>query len=250
MFYIMFNETMKAVSDMAFTVNGREVDPQPQGLLEFLRDSGLASVKDGCGEGACGTCMVLVDGKAQRACLLKTQNMEGKNILTVEGLSSGEQMIYTAAFNEAGAVQCGFCIPGMIISAKGLLDQNPDPMRDQVKAAIRGNLCRCTGYKRIIDGILLAARYLREGLEELPEPGRFAQGWNDLAGGGGMGEALHRVDGAAKITGSAQYAGDLSFPGMLYGGAVRSMALSQGARTVRGYRGSEGAPRRGGGADG
>ncbi|MCL1805971.1 MAG: selenium-dependent xanthine dehydrogenase [Clostridiales bacterium] len=234
---------------MAFTVNGRIVDPQPQGLLGFLRGAGLTSVKDGCSEGACGTCMVLVDGKAQRACLLKTQNLEGKSVQTVEGLSLNEHMAYTAAFGEAGAVQCGFCIPGMIISAKGLLDQDPDPTRAQVKAAIRGNLCRCTGYKRIIDGVLLAARYLREGVEGLPEsraeglpdgapagqsgaaglaPARTdaagpALAWTDTAGGGGMGEALHRVDGAAKVAGSALYADDLSFPGMLHGGAVRSM---------------------------
>ncbi len=229
---------------MAFTVNGKTVDPAPQGLLEFLRDElRLTSVKNGCSEGACGTCMVLVEGKAQRACLLKTQNLEGKSVLTVEGLSPREKAVYAYAFNAAGAVQCGFCIPGMIISAKGLLDQQPDPSRQQVKQAIRGNICRCTGYKKIIDGILLAGSYLRQ---ELPVPTDKGYGPalsldhnrdcghdNDRNQGQavaegcdfncGVGSGLHRVDGAAKILGTAKYADDLYFDGMLYGSAVRSM---------------------------
>ena len=242
---IYWDAYRKAVNKMTFTVNGRIYDPRPAVLLDYLReDLGLTSLKNGCSEGACGACMVLVGGKARRACLLKTQDLDGQDILTVEGLSPREKMLYTAAFSEAGAVQCGFCIPGMVISAKGLLDQNPDPSRVQVKAAIRGNLCRCTGYKRIADGVLLAAKYLREGLREglceettvregasasllteLPEGASFigfalAQ---DPAADGGMGAALRRADAAGKIIGSALYTDDLRFPGMLYGGAVRSM---------------------------
>ena len=216
---------------MAFTVNGQSYDPEPQRLLEFLRGClRLTSVKNGCSEGACGTCTVLVDGQARRACLLRTDQLDGKAILTMEGLPAGEKAIYVRAFNEAGAVQCGFCIPGMVVSAKGLLDQNPDPTREQVKAAIRGNLCRCTGYKRIVDGVLRAGKYFREGIPaQAGQPaGKAGSGANpgyaDVANAGcGMGANFPRIDGAAKVTGEALYTDDLYFPGMLYGSAVRSM---------------------------
>ena len=107
-----------------FTVNGKTVTAEKnQKLLRFLRDElRLTSVKDGCSEGACGTCTVLIDGKPTKACVPQTDKLEGKNILTVEGLSDWEKKVYTWAFGEAGAVQCGFCIPGMVISAKALLD--------------------------------------------------------------------------------------------------------------------------------
>ena len=116
-----------------FTVNGRSVTAEKnQKLLRFLRDElRLTSVKDGCSEGACGTCTVLIDGKPTKACVPQTDKLEGKQILTVEGLSDWEKRVYTWAFGEAGAVQCGFCIPGMVISAKALLDTNPDPSRDR-----------------------------------------------------------------------------------------------------------------------
>ena len=114
-----------------FTVNGKTVTAEKnQKLLRFLRDElRLTSVKDGCSEGACGTCTVLIDGKPTKACVPQTDKLEGKNILTVEGLSDWEKKVYTWAFGEAGAVQCGFCIPGMVISAKALLDTNPDPQQ-------------------------------------------------------------------------------------------------------------------------
>ena len=133
-----------------FTVNGKTVTAEKnQKLLRFLRDElRLTSVKDGCSEGACGTCTVLIDGKPTKACVPQTDKLEGKNILTVEGLSDWEKKVYTWAFGEAGAVQCGFCIPGMVISAKALLDTNPDPSREEAAFAIRNNICRCTGYVR------------------------------------------------------------------------------------------------------
>ena len=114
-----------------FTVNGKTVTAEKnQKLLRFLRDElHLTSVKDGCSEGACGTCTVLVDGKATKSCVFTTDKMAGKTVLTVEGLSEFEKDAYTYAFGEAGAVQCGFCIPGMVMAAKGLLDQNPAPRR-------------------------------------------------------------------------------------------------------------------------
>ena len=195
-----------------FTVNGRTVCAEKnQKLIRFLRDSlRLTSVKDGCSEGACGTCTVLIDGKATKACVPQTDKLEGKSIVTVEGLSDFEREAFTYAFGKAGAVQCGFCIPGMVMSAKGLLDQNPSPTREEVAFAIRNNICRCTGYVKIIDGILLAAEVLRSG-EIPPEP----QDWS-------LGSRVPRVDVREKVTGTGQYPDDVYIDGMLYASAVRS----------------------------
>lgn len=196
----------------SFYVNGKEYqEEKDMKLLRFLRDKlHLTSVKDGCSEGACGTCHVLIDGKAQKACIPSLSMMEGRHIITVEGLSEEEKEIYDRAFGEAGAVQCGFCIPGMVISAKGLIDQNSDPTRAQAAHAIRNNICRCTGYKKIIDGILLAAKYKREGL---PEKREYA--WK-------LGERVPRVDVREKVLGYGQYPDDIYEEGMIYGSALRS----------------------------
>ena len=196
-----------------FTVNGQTVVVEKnQKLIRYLRDTlHLTSVKDGCSEGACGTCHVLIDGKPTKACIPQTDKLEGKTIVTVEGLSDWEKQVYTFAFGEAGAVQCGFCIPGMVISAKGLLDGNPDPTREEAAFAIRNNICRCTGYVKIIDGILLAAKIFREG--KIPAPG--ADDWK-------LGSRVHRLDVAEKVLGYGQYPDDVYVDGMCYGGAVRS----------------------------
>ena len=196
-----------------FTVNGRNVSVEKnQKLIRFLRDElHLTSVKDGCSEGACGTCHVLIDGKATKACVPSTDKLEGKSIITVEGLSDFEKEVYTFAFGEAGAVQCGFCIPGMVISAKALLDVNPDPTREEAAFAIRNNICRCTGYVKIIDGILLAAKIFREG--KLPE--QSAHDWQ-------VGSRVHRLDVAEKVQGYGKYPDDIYIDGMCYGSAVRS----------------------------
>ena len=196
-----------------FTVNGQTVQAEKnQKLIRFLRDElRLTSVKDGCSEGACGTCHVLIDGKATKACVPSTDKLEGKTVLTVEGLSDWEKDVYTYAFGKAGAVQCGFCIPGMVISAKALLDANPAPTREEAAFAIRNNICRCTGYVKIIDGILLAAEIFRTG--KLPEEKKT---------GYGVGERAVRVDVAEKVQGYGKYPDDLYVDGMLYAGAVRS----------------------------
>ena len=196
-----------------FTVNGQTVQAEKnQKLIRFLRDElRLTSVKDGCSEGACGTCHVLIDGKATKACVPSTDKLEGKTVLTVEGLSDWEKDVYTYAFGKAGAVQCGFCIPGMVISAKALLDANPEPTREEAAFAIRNNICRCTGYVKIIDGILLAAEIFRNG--KLPEEKKT---------GYGVGERAVRVDVAEKVQGYGKYPDDLYVDGMLYAGAVRS----------------------------
>jgi len=195
-----------------FTVNGKTVTTEKnQKLIRFLRDElRLTSVKDGCSEGACGTCTVLVDGKAVRACVFTTDKMNGKSIVTVEGLSDFEKEAYTYGFGEAGAVQCGFCIPGMVMAAKGLLDHNPDPTTDEIKAALKTNICRCTGYVKIIEGVRLTAKLLREG--HIPEE----------KGTWTLGSRVHRIDVAEKVQGTGIYPDDVYMEGMLYASAVRS----------------------------
>ena len=195
-----------------FTVNGRAVTVEKnQKLIRYLRDElHLTSVKDGCSEGACGTCTVLIDGKATKACIPQTDKLEGKEILTVEGLSPFEQAVYTYAFGKAGAVQCGFCIPGMVISAKALLDKNPNPTREEAAFAIRNNICRCTGYVKIIDGILLAAEVFAAG--KIPDA---PTDWS-------LGQRVPRVDVEEKVTGTGIYPDDIYLDGMIYGSAVRS----------------------------
>lgn len=196
-----------------FTVNGKSITTDKKvKLLRFLRDDlRLTSVKDGCSEGACGTCTVLVDGKATRSCVFTTDKMEGKTVLTVEGLSDFEKEAYTYAFGEAGAVQCGFCIPGMIMAAKGLLDVNPAPSEDEIRNALRTNICRCTGYVKIVKGVKLAAQYLREG--KLPEEDE--RKWR-------IGAHVHRIDVPEKVQGYGQYPDDVYMDGMLHASAVRS----------------------------
>ena len=195
-----------------FTVNGKSVcADRNQKLLRYLRDTlRLTSVKDGCSEGACGTCTVLVDGKPSRACVLQTDRLEGKAVLTVEGLTPFEKEVYAYAFAAAGAVQCGFCTPGMVMCTKALLDQNPAPSRAEAAFAIRNNICRCTGYVKIIDAMLLAAELLRKG--EIPAQ---STAWK-------VGERVPRVDAREKVLGTGLYPDDVYLPGMLYAGAVRS----------------------------
>lgn len=188
-------------------INGFNYEtPHDKKLLRFLRDDlHLTATKDGCSEGACGTCTVLIDGKKVKACVPKISSLEGKNILTVEGIDPEEMKIYEHCFADAGAVQCGFCIPGMILSAKSLLDTNLTPTRAEVKKAIRGNLCRCTGYKKIEDAILLAAGFFREQ-PEIPLPPTVLH----------MNEHFKRIDAAEKVNGTGIFTDDIYIPGMLY----------------------------------
>ena len=200
----------------SFTVNGvpRET-AEEKPLLRYLRDDlGLTSVKDGCGEGACGTCTIVVDGKAVRSCVLTTKKAVGKTILTVEGLTQAEQEAFVYAFGKVGAVQCGFCIPGMVMSGKALLDQVPDPTEDQIKQAIRGNVCRCTGYKKIIEGITLAGAILRGEAQADPALERGETY--------GVGAPAFRADVRDKVLGRGEYVDDVCMEGMVHASAVRS----------------------------
>jgi aerobic carbon-monoxide dehydrogenase small subunit len=143
-------------------VNGEEhvvlVDPRDT-LLELLRERlGLTGSKEGCGNGNCGTCTVLLDGAPVNACLVLALEVSGHEILTIEGLASGGELHpIQSALVEAGGTQCGFCTPGIVLSAKALLDDNPAPSEQEIRQAIAGNLCRCTGYNKIIDAIASVA---------------------------------------------------------------------------------------------
>ncbi|ACR80753.1 MULTISPECIES: (2Fe-2S)-binding protein [Kosmotoga] len=153
---------------ISFKLNGEpvEVDIRPDmRVLDFLRDEmGLTGVKEGCGEGECGACTIIVDGRNVHSCLMLTVELDGKDVWTIEGLSKdGKPHPVQEAFIEAGGVQCGFCTPGMIMSAKVLLDRNPKPSEEQIKEALEGNLCRCTGYYKIIKAVELASEKLEKG---------------------------------------------------------------------------------------
>ena len=149
---------IKEKSSISFWINGarRTIDILPNTtLLQVLRnDLGLTGTKQGCGIGECGACTVLMDGEPVNACLVMAAKAQGKEILTIEGLGSRERLDpLQKSFIDHGAVQCGFCTPGMLVAAKALLNRTPKPSREEIKAALAGNLCRCTGYQQIIDAI-------------------------------------------------------------------------------------------------
>ena len=185
---------------LRFTLNGAEVeavDYADRTLLSVLReDFGLLGVKEGCSKGHCGSCSVLVDGEVVLSCRTPAGEVAGRSVATIEGIGTREAPHpLQRAFVEVGAVQCGFCTPGVIVAAKGLLDRNPEPTRDQIRAALNRNLCRCTGYVKLVEAVERAAVYLREAMRayrgvaraacgrrpsccraELPAPGRLGQG--------------------------------------------------------------------------
>src|SRR6059036_57456 len=155
-------EARAEVALMEFTLNGRPVSVdarQDMNLLELLREGcGLTSVKDGCApEGSCGACTVLVDGKAVVSCAQPASRAAGKTVTTQEGLSSDERRLWADCLVASGASQCGFCSPGIVMKAESLLSKNTEPSRDEIARALAGNLCRCTGYVKIVDAVQYAA---------------------------------------------------------------------------------------------
>lgn len=153
--------------NLTLTINGDEVSVAVESeamLLDLLRDTlYMTGTKKGCGKGECGACTVILNGKAVNACMIPVMKAQGARVETVEGLAKGGELsALQSAFVNQGAIQCGFCTPGMLMSAKALLDENPSPSAAQVREAIGGNVCRCTGYKKIEQAILSAAASMRE----------------------------------------------------------------------------------------
>lgn len=188
------------MSDIRLTVNGCEVvaHDKDKSLLHFLReDLGLVGAKDGCSQGQCGACTVIIDDMAEKACCKKMKQLNGASVQTIEGLAKGGQLHpLQKAFLKLSAYQCGFCTPGVIMKAKWFLDHNDNPSADEVREALKPNICRCTGYKKIVEAVLLAAKELRGELVI------------DLQSRGGMGDAAVRTDGIKKVTGQAHYTDD------------------------------------------
>lgn len=151
--------------EVTMKINGirykRNINPMMR-LIDFLRDEiKLKGTKEGCGEGECGACTVILDGKTVNSCLLLAATLDGSEIITIEGISNDGIHPIQEAFMEVGAVQCGYCTPGMILSAKAILDNNIDATEVEIRESISGNLCRCTGYEKIVQGIILAQSKLK-----------------------------------------------------------------------------------------
>ncbi len=201
---------------LQMTVNGQAVSlevPEGRTLADVLRtDLNLTGTKIGCGEGTCGACTVLVDGKPVRSCRFPALRAQGAQVLTIEGVAQGDALHpLQEAFIRYGALQCGFCTPGMILTALGLLLRNPHPTDEEIRDALRHNLCRCTGYRSIVAAVRAAAgRDTGPFIPATRPPGRA------------VGRPLLRPDAVAKVTGAARYADDLTFPGMLHGAVLRA----------------------------
>ena len=149
---------------ITLTINGRKHQPNVEPnttLLQVLRELGYTDVKSGCEKGDCGACAVLLNGDAVNSCLVLALQADGAEVMTNAGLGTlDDPHPIQEAFADAGAVQCGFCTPGMVVSAKALLDRNPSPTEEEIREAIAGNLCRCTGYAQIVDAVQLAAQWM------------------------------------------------------------------------------------------
>ena len=154
-------------TEISFILNGSEVSVTIDGhlrLIDLLRNTmSLNGTKEACGEGECGACTVIVDGRAVNSCLYPALEIEGKSVTTIEGLQMPEHKLsmIQQAFVDNGAIQCGFCTPGMIMSAKALLDSNPNPSDEEIREALQGNLCRCTGYVQIVEAVKRVAEQLK-----------------------------------------------------------------------------------------
>mgnify|MGYP006267241205 CR=1 FL=1 len=202
-------------------VNGRAVcktaEPS-QRALDFLRNElHLTGTKDGCGAGECGACSVFVDGVLVKSCLVPVGKLSGKKVQTVEGLAGpGDMTVVQKAFQKAGASQCGYCIPGMVMAATSALQDNPHPDREEIKEKLGGNICRCTGYQKIFDAVELARDVLN---------GKVSSSVFDdieVVDGKYIGQNVKRIDARSKVTGALRYAGDMVLPGMLHVQVLRS----------------------------
>ncbi|RME46441.1 MAG: selenium-dependent xanthine dehydrogenase, partial [Chloroflexi bacterium] len=196
---------------MRFYLNGepREYQGDPElPLLTYLREvEGLISPKNGCApQAACGACTVQLNDKAVLSCVIPMKKVEGGRVLTIEGLGEYRQQVYARAFVAKGGIQCGFCIPGIVMQADALINRQPEPSRADIEKALTPNLCRCTGYKKIVDAIAYAAEAIRKE-EEIPPPD----------GNGQIGSRLPKYDSLTTVLGQRPFVDDIRMPGMLYG---------------------------------
>lgn len=203
------------------SVNGRRVVRQAnpsQRALDFLRDDlNMTGTKEGCGAGECGTCSIFVDGVLVKSCLLPVAKINGKTVETIEGLArSGEMSAVQKAFHKAGASQCGYCIPGMVMAATAALRMNPEVDREEIKERLGGNICRCTGYQKIFDAVEMA----RDALNGKLSSSTFDE--LDAEDGKYIGVNVRRIDAPSKVTGALRYAGDMVMPNMLHVQVLRS----------------------------
>ncbi|SDP72524.1 molybdopterin-dependent oxidoreductase [Desulforhopalus singaporensis] len=217
------------------TINGQDIDARFEKgttLLQYLRNTAcLKGAKESCGTGHCGACTVIIDGEAKRSCVTRMERLQRASITTIEGLiSEGQVHPIQKAFLDVGAVQCGFCTPGMIIATKALLDKNPTPSRQEIMEGLKKNYCRCTGYVKIIEAVEMAAKWLSgnadagvlKPMEEttivIGETGADMVAPRGIA----MGKALWDMDGIDKANGSLKYTDDYEMPSMLHGAVVWS----------------------------
>lgn len=219
--------SIRHIRDIKFILNGRPagllVDPA-RPLLKVLReDLRLTGTKEGCGEGVCGCCTVLLDGNPINSCKLPVERVEGRNVLTIEGIGTKDHPDpIQRAFVEAGASQCGFCTPGMILTAKSILDKNPNPTTEEVRQGIRRNICRCTGYKKIIDGILLAAE-LRRNPKAIKE--RDISEYR-------LGGRIPQLNSWNRVTGSLRYVQDIYMEDICHAKVLRSPHFHARVRNI------------------
>jgi 4-hydroxybenzoyl-CoA reductase subunit alpha len=211
------NQDESGYGNITLEVNGRIYNVSVRDnetLLDVLRDKlRLTGTKKGCDLGVCGACTVLVDGEPMNSCLLLASTMQGRRITTIEGIAEdGRLHPLQHAFVQEGAIQCGFCTPGMVVSAKALIDRNPDPSDEEIKDALSGNLCRCTGYTGIIRAVKNWKRYENAG-----STGKDSTGHYDVKRYETVGRSVPRVDAVDKVTGKAMYTADYQFPNMLHG---------------------------------
>ena len=194
---------------MQFILNGKEFEAaleENMSLMDVLREqAGLISPKNGCApQGSCGCCTVIVDGKAVASCAVPAKNMQGKNVITLEGLDEKERNIFAKAFVLSAGTQCGFCTPGIVMRAKSLLQKNPAPSREEISFALNNHICRCTGYVKIVDAIDLAAKALNGVPLPLPDYS------------GKIGSSLPKMDGEKFAMGERPFIDDITMPGMMY----------------------------------
>ncbi|MDP7111140.1 MAG: 2Fe-2S iron-sulfur cluster-binding protein, partial [Myxococcota bacterium] len=213
------------MQNLGFFLDGRATETtceEGERLLDVLRDRlGVVAAKNGCGTGACGSCTVLVDGKVRRACTLVAAKVDGKTVLTAAGLPEPQGSMVASCLAHGGAVQCGFCTPGILVSAVALLLRNDDPDEAAVRKALRGHICRCTGYARVVDGILEAARRLRSGEDPPPPPS-----------GDAIGQPACRPGDLRRARGAHAFVDDVRVEGQWFGAPVLARVPRATVRSI------------------